>query len=85
MRQIQLARHLSVAAVAAGLVLFAASPSIAGADRVRAEGDPIRYGSVEHVPDGATARVQAVYNAALRLLPPSHRADGRPSLPIPHV
>ena len=64
MRHVQPTRHLSVAAVAAGLVLFAASPSIAGSDRVRAEGDLVRYGSATDVPDGATARVQAVYNAA---------------------
>jgi Cu-Zn family superoxide dismutase len=57
-------RHLAVAAVASGLVVFAASPSLAGADRVRTEGELIRYGVVPQVPAGAEARVQAVYNAA---------------------
>jgi Cu-Zn family superoxide dismutase len=57
-------RHLAVAAVASGLVVFAASPSIAGADRVRSEGELIRYGTSTDVPDAARARVQAVYNAA---------------------
>jgi Cu-Zn family superoxide dismutase len=56
-------RHLAVAAIAAGLVVFVASPSIAGADRVRTEGELVRYGA-SHVPAGARARVQAVYNAA---------------------
>lgn len=57
-------RLVPAAAVATGLVLFAASPSIAGADRVRAEGELIRYGTGAHVPPGARATVQAVYNAA---------------------
>ncbi|CAA9377859.1 MAG: hypothetical protein AVDCRST_MAG32-1525 [uncultured Nocardioides sp.] len=64
MRKPHTTRHLSVAAIATGLVLFAASPSIAGADRVRSEGELVRYGTGHHVPAGATARVQAVYNAA---------------------
>ena len=64
MRNRNIARNLSVAAIASGLVLFAASPSLAGADRVRAEGQLVRYGDGDHVPAGATARVQAVYNAA---------------------
>jgi Cu-Zn family superoxide dismutase len=58
-----------VAAISAGLVLFAASPSIAGADRVRSEQVLSPYaaaagGDPSLVPAGATARVQAVYNAA---------------------
>ena len=57
-------RHLAVAAVASGLVVFAASPSLAGSDRVRTEGELIRYGNTSYVPAGAKARVQAVYNAA---------------------
>jgi Cu-Zn family superoxide dismutase len=60
---VNLTRNLSAAAIAAGVVLFAASPSLAGADRVRAEGELIRYGA-SALPVGATARVQAVYNAA---------------------
>lgn len=63
MRYRNATRHLSVAAIATGLVVFAASPSLAGADRVRSEGELVRYGS-ERVPVGAWARVQAVYNAA---------------------
>ena len=64
MRNHNLTRPLAVAAVAGGLVLFAASPSLAGADRVRSEGPLVRYGDGSLVPAGATARVQAVYNAA---------------------
>lgn len=57
-------RHLAVAAIASGLVVFAASPSIAGADRIRSEGELIRYNASPDIPDAARARVQAVYNAA---------------------
>jgi Cu-Zn family superoxide dismutase len=62
-------RPLAIATVTAGVVLFAASPSIAGADRVRGETPLTPYsaaanGKPELVPDGAEARVQAVYNAA---------------------
>ena len=57
-------RHLAVAAIASGLVVFAASPSIAGADRIRSEGELVRYGASTDIPDAARARVQAVYNAA---------------------
>jgi Cu-Zn family superoxide dismutase len=57
-------RHLAVAAIASGLVVFAASPSIAGADRIRSEGELIRYNNTPDIPDAARARVQAVYNAA---------------------
>jgi superoxide dismutase, Cu-Zn family len=56
-------RHLSIAAIASSLVLFAASPSLAGTDRVRADGPTFVY-NPDHVPATATARVQAVYNAA---------------------
>ncbi len=42
--------------------LFVASPAIAGADRVRAEGDLVRYSGT--VPEEARARVQAVYTSA---------------------
>jgi Cu-Zn family superoxide dismutase len=59
-----LSRNTAVAAVATGLVLFAASPSLAGSDRIRSEGQLIRYGTGDHVPAGAFARVQAVYNSA---------------------
>ena len=64
MRVTHAGRHLSVAAIAASVVLFAASPSIAGADRVRDEGVLTAYGTADTVPAGARARVQAVYNAA---------------------
>jgi superoxide dismutase, Cu-Zn family len=50
-----------VAAVIA-IGLFVASPAIAGADRIRAEGTLVRYSDT--VPFGATARVQAVYDAS---------------------
>jgi Cu-Zn family superoxide dismutase len=59
-----LSRNIAVAAIAGGLVIFAASPSLAGADRVRSEGPLVRYGTGDQIPAGATARVQAVYNAA---------------------
>lgn len=69
MRTTHASRPLAIAAVTAGVVLFAASPSIAGADRVRGEEPLTAYsvaagGKPELVPDGAEARVQAVYNAA---------------------
>lgn len=64
MRHRNLTRYLSIAAVVGGLVLFAASPSLAGSDRVRDEGELVRYGNPTAIPQGATARVQAVYNAA---------------------
>jgi Cu-Zn family superoxide dismutase len=51
-----------VAAAATASVLFVASPAIAGADRIRAEGELTRYTSA--VPEDARARVQAVYTAA---------------------
>jgi Cu-Zn family superoxide dismutase len=57
-------RHLAVATIASGLVLFAASPSLAGADRIRSEGELVRYGATSDIPAGARARVQAVYDAA---------------------
>jgi Cu-Zn family superoxide dismutase len=52
-----------VAAAATASALFVASPAIAGADRVRAEGELTRY-DTDAVPEGARARVQAVYTAA---------------------
>jgi Cu-Zn family superoxide dismutase len=64
MRYRNLARHVSTLTIATGVVLFATSPSLAAAHRVRAEGELVRYGTREHVPAGATARVQAVYNGA---------------------
>ena len=57
-------RPLAIATITAGVVLFAASPSLAGADTVRSEGEIHRYGSSADFPDDATARVRAVYNAA---------------------
>ena len=64
MRYRNLARHVSVLTVATGVVLFATSPSLAAAHRVRTEGELVRYGTGQDVPAGATARVQAVYNGA---------------------
>ena len=69
MRTSHASRTLAIAAVTTGVVLFAASPSIAGADRVRGEEPLTPYaaaanGVPELVPAGAKARVQAVYNAA---------------------
>jgi superoxide dismutase, Cu-Zn family len=58
------ARHAAFAAVVVGLSVFAASPSLAGSDRVRAAGEPIRYGGGRLVPAGAVAEVEAVYDSA---------------------
>lgn len=62
MRQWSRPRQLSLALVVASTALFAASPAVAGADRVRNEGELYRYSSA--IPAGATARVQAVYDSA---------------------
>lgn len=62
MRRWPTTRHLPVVAVASAMCLFAASPAIARADRVRVEGELVRYSS--QVPTGAKARVQAVYDSA---------------------
>jgi Cu-Zn family superoxide dismutase len=51
-------RHLPHLAVAAAVTLFAASPALAGADRIVARGDLQRYG--DRLPEGAGAHVQAV-------------------------
>lgn len=68
MRTAHASRVLAIVAVTTGAVLFAASPSIAGADGVRGDERLTPYsapaGKPELVPDGAKARVQAVYNAA---------------------
>lgn len=64
MRRTALTRHLPVAAAVAAAGLFAASPALAGADHARGDG-PLQVYSDE-VPAGATARVQAVYDAAGR-------------------
>lgn len=55
-------RHLAVVSAVSALGLLAASPALASADRVRAEGPLVAYSAA--VPAGAHARVQAVYNAA---------------------
>lgn len=51
-----------LAATATATALFLASPVIAGADHIRAQGDLVRYSSA--VPEGARAQVAAVYTAA---------------------
>jgi superoxide dismutase, Cu-Zn family len=58
----RLARNAAMGAIACGLAVLAASPSLAGVDRAVAEGPLVRYG--EPVPAGATARVEAVADAA---------------------
>ncbi len=55
-------RHLPVVAAVAGLGVFAASPALAGVDRISSEGPLIRFAPV--VPENATARVEAVYDTA---------------------
>ncbi|HEX4976658.1 MAG TPA: superoxide dismutase family protein [Nocardioides sp.] len=64
MRTSHASRTLAIAALTGGVVLFAASPSLAGADSVRSEGTMVRMTSTDLLPQGATARVHAVYNAA---------------------
>jgi Cu-Zn family superoxide dismutase len=49
-------------AVVVAIGLFVSSPAIAGADRVRDEGPLVSYSAA--IPVGATARVQAVYDAS---------------------
>ena len=50
------------AATVAATAMFAASPAIAGADRIRAAGELLSYST--SVPEGARARVNAVYTSA---------------------
>ena len=57
-----LRRNAAGLCVAAGVTLFAASPALAGTVQVHATGELVRYSTA--IPDGATARVDAVYNAA---------------------
>lgn len=64
MRTAHASRVLAIAAVTTGAVLFAASPSIAGADTVRSHGQMVRMTDNVLLPEGASARVHAVYNAA---------------------
>lgn len=65
MRTAHASRVLAIATVTTGAVLFADSPSIAGADTVRSEGQLIRMAPTsELLPEAASARVHAVYNAA---------------------
>jgi Cu-Zn family superoxide dismutase len=61
MKQI-LSRVGPTVAAFAAVGLFVASPALARADRVRSDGPLVTYSSA--VPEGATARVQAVYNSA---------------------
>jgi Cu-Zn family superoxide dismutase len=55
-------RHLPAVAIAAAAGLFAASPALAGPDRVHARGELVRYS--HDVPPGATARLDATYTPA---------------------
>lgn len=64
MRTSHATRIVALASVATGAVLFAASPSIAGADTVRSEGQLVRMTGSDLLPATASARVHAVYNAA---------------------
>jgi Cu-Zn family superoxide dismutase len=50
--------------VSGGLIVAAVSPALAGADHIRAAGPLIRY--ADAVPMGASARVDAIYDAAGR-------------------
>jgi superoxide dismutase, Cu-Zn family len=62
MRRAALTRHLPVAVGTSAVALFAASPALAGAEEVRAEGPLTVYSP--GIPAGATARVEAVYDSA---------------------
>ena len=55
-------RHLPLAAIAASATLFAASPAVARADHIRAQGELFRYSDA--VPEDARARVKATYTSA---------------------
>jgi superoxide dismutase, Cu-Zn family len=57
-----LSRQLPLLAVAAGVVLVAASPALAGVDRISAAGALVRYSPA--VPVDATAEVEAAYDTA---------------------
>ena len=61
-RATRLPRFAVVASAATAMALFAGSPAIAGADRVRTEGELLGYSAA--VPDAARARVDAVYTSA---------------------
>lgn len=62
MRSRSITTHVPLAVVTSALALFAASPALAGADRVRSEQPLVSYSA--EVPAGATGRVQAVYSSA---------------------
>jgi Cu-Zn family superoxide dismutase len=62
MHRAGLTRHLPVAVGASAVALFAASPALAGAQQVRAEGPMTVYSAA--VPAGAAGQVEAVYNSA---------------------
>lgn len=55
-------RALLPVLIAAVATAYVASPALAGADRVRSEGALTSYSSA--IPQGATARVQAVYTGS---------------------
>lgn len=55
-------RYLPVAGIAAAGALFAASPALAGVDRVQASGELVRFGG--SLPAGARAHVTAAYDSA---------------------
>jgi Cu-Zn family superoxide dismutase len=57
-----LSRQLPLVAVGVGVVLVAASPVLAGVDRTTAAGTLVRFSPV--MPEGAAARVDAVYDTA---------------------
>ena len=67
MRSTSLTRHLPLAAGVAALGLFVASPALAGADHGRGEGALTIYPAPSpalQIPEGATAKVTAVYDAS---------------------
>jgi Cu-Zn family superoxide dismutase len=53
---------VAVGAAIIGSALFAGSPTLASADRIRSAGDLVSYSPA--VPEGARARVDAVYTSA---------------------
>jgi superoxide dismutase, Cu-Zn family len=57
-------RALPLTVAAAAVAVFVASPAIAGSDRVRADGELVRWS--EEVLEGARATVTAAYDASAR-------------------
>jgi Cu-Zn family superoxide dismutase len=62
MKRCSFTRVMPILLVGTGLVVAGVSPALAGSDRIRSAGALVRYSDA--VPPGATARVDAVYDAS---------------------